>query len=145
MIDYIKYKWEIWKLDREESKLFAPYKKDFRAALKAGDEHAHMIYEPIDIDLMHLNAEKDEVHSSYLKKLAWKLDIPCPHPPAKGTGWWTIVRINGPYVLTQKGKHELRKEIDTALARRRQPIYSLFSLVTGLVAALTGLAAVLMK
>jgi hypothetical protein len=145
MLDYIKYKGEIWQLNREGEKLFAPYKKEYRAAVKAGKEHAERIYEPIDMDLMHLDAEKEEIHTSYLRKLAWKLDIQCPHPPAKGAGWWTISRINGPFVLTQKGKHELRKEIDTALARRRQPIYSLVSLITGLVAALTGLAAVLVK
>lgn len=140
MLSYVKYKLELWKLDREERQLRKPFDKEWKATKDKSHDKYREVYHHIDFDLEEIKERRSAVHTSRLMSQMFYLDIPVPPPTSHE---FTNSIHTDSFILTQNGRNEMRKRIRAEQAQRRQPIYMAITLVTGLLGAATGLAAVL--
>lgn len=142
MKQYLSYKWELWKLYREERKLTKPFDKEWGATKDKNYEKYREIYHHIDLDLEQISESRNILHTKYIMGQMHKLDIPTPPPHSN------VFKQNSfsdTFELTQEGRHELRMLIRAEQTRRRQPIYIFITLTTGLIGAATGLVSVILK
>jgi hypothetical protein len=147
MIDYLRFRWELYREERWQRKTAAAYDKDIAAAKKRGEKHdkiyeieslAHHEYTTFDEEITRL-------HTRHLMTEAHRLIIPTPAWDDKES--WEENEY-GPRALTRKGLNDLRAAVRAEKKVRRETILMwvpVFTAATGLAGALIGLAALLLR
>jgi len=140
MFEAIKYRWELRKLEKEQNRITKNFEKN-----KKGLSGAEL--ESLRADLGSESwpvLEKiDALKTKRFRQIADRLMVPMPE--SKDKELWQDLQYVGGRVLTDKGFWELKKLIRQEKRERREGFVVWLAALTGIIGALTGLAAVLMR
>ena len=139
MIEYTKYRYQLWMLQRSKKKLRRDLKGYIEEAKNKDERNSR------EAELSHYLQEEDEnireLHAIYLRNIAKNLMVPSPN--SKDETYWD--RDGYSQILTEKGIYELKKSIRLEKKERRDVIFAWVVIITGLIGALIGLVSVIKK
>lgn len=144
-MNYFYYRVALYKLNRARDRANTTLSKQIDEARKTGGEQeAQMVYQTESGDLNQLEEEILILKTRYLRNKAEKMTLPVP-PVTDKQGLWEGGRYTRRWFLTNKGMTELRQLI----RKERKETFDLFlpwvSLLTGLIAAISGLILTIKK
>lgn len=139
MLEYIKYRYRLWKLRRGKSKLKLKYDSFIEEAKKDKDERESRIAEAMAF-LRLEDQNIRELHTRYLRHIAKTIMVPLPD--SKDESYWERDGYSPP-ILTEKGIYELNKSIRSEKKERREVIFSWVTIAIGLIGTLIGLISIL--
>jgi hypothetical protein len=145
MLPELKYEWKVQQLQRARRRLLADYKKQ-RLQLPKGpdrkDARESLIAREM-IDVEEANEEISSLTTSHLVEEAQRLIVPIPEHADER--YWKFDDTFGRWHLTTEGVIKLRADIRAERKARREPLMTLLPVTIGLIGALTGLLAVILK
>lgn len=142
MIEYIKYRYRLAKLLRDRRAVTKKY-EPLLAKEKSGDDMTDIMYE----EHTELVIVDDQIHrlvTNWLWEQAKKSMIPIPSHDEEGM-WEETESRPGTYHLSVKGVGTLRAALRKENKERWETLVVWVAPITGLVGALTGLLAIIMK
>jgi hypothetical protein len=140
MFDAIKYRWKLRKLEKELSKIGDNFAKREKGLI--GEELERVEYdewfelEPIYEEIVALKTKR-------FCQIANRLMVPLPDHSDKE--FWKYRSDERTLILTDKGFWELKKFIRQEKRERREGFVVWLAALTGIIGAITGLAAVLTR
>lgn len=140
MLRAIKYRWKIYKLNKESEKIENNYKKLKKTA--KGDEYQSLHAEEGD-EILPILEEVNSLRTKYFCRYANKLLV--PRPDYQNKDFWQDRYYGYGRNLTDKGFWELKKLIRQDKRERREGCVVWLAALTGIIGAATGLAAVLSR
>lgn len=140
MFEVIKYRWELRKLENECNKIAEPYEK-LRKGM-SNQELEELRFE-IGSELTPVSEKINALKTRRFRQIANRLMVPLPE--SKDKELWEYLPYIGGRALTDKGFWELKKFIRQEKRERREGFVVWLAASTGIIGALTGLAAVLMR
>ncbi len=140
MFEGMKYRWQLHKLENECSRIqkqYAKYKKGLSGSKlqEVDSEEGSEIWPVLE--------EIDRLKSRRLCQIADRLMVPLPDIQDKEQ--WKEQSYGQGRVLTSKGLWELRKLVREEKRERREGFVVWLAALTGIIGAMTGLAAVLSR
>jgi hypothetical protein len=142
MLSYIRFRWQLFRLDRQERRLEKDDGKAIEAAKKrnASKEEIHELELVSSHTGLHFQDEIQKLHSQHLIREASRLII--PHPELKESVMWDKDEAGYIY-LSQRGINKLRADIRAERKARVELLLMWVPGVVGVLGALIGLVAVL--
>jgi hypothetical protein len=140
MFDGMRYRWQLRRLEGEVDRIRTDYAKHQKGL--SGNELEHLYAEESSM-LEPVLAEIDTLKTQRFCRTANRLMVPSPDWQDKEL--WEELRYGRGKVLTCKGIWELKKLIRQERRERREAFLVWLAALTGIVGALTGLAAVLIR
>jgi hypothetical protein len=140
MFEAIKYRWELRKLEKECDRITEPYDKR-RKGLSI--QELEDLRSEIGSELAPVSEKINALKTSRFRQIANRLMVPLPE--SKDKKLWEDLYYIGGRALTDKGFWELKKLIRQEKRERREGFVVWLAALTGIVGALTGLAAVLTR
>jgi hypothetical protein len=146
MLEHLRFRWGLWRIERARQNTSAAYDKDIAEAKKRGDKQDE-IYDLENVANHEDNTYAEEIyrlHTRYLWREANRLIVPTPASDDKKA--WEDVW--GHRHLTHKGINDLRAAIRVEKKLRREQFLMWLPAVValiGLAGALTGLISVWLK
>ena len=146
MIEYLKYRLVLTKLFRQKVKLRATFKEDILRARKQGKSRDDImsLESQAWFEEQMVNEEISIIVTDYLIRRAKQHFMPIPSRDETSM-WEQCNKISNRYVLTDTGIFKLRSDMRLEQKERIDVLLTLLAAFTGIVGALTGLAAVLLK
>lgn len=145
-MSYIKYRWKLRKLLRLQEKTQNSYKKNIKKAHKENKSHDDIeeIRSMAYSEYLMLKEEIDEYVTNYLTSVASKLMI--PKPDLKDDSMW----YNDQYtsrrkLLTENGISLIRSNIRNEKKESINLFLPIIAAITGMIGAITGLLAIILK
>ena len=146
MIDKLKYYWRLKKLYKKQEITKKVYDNLIKKAKKEGKKgnEIQRLYSEAGSEYFLIQDQIDILITSYLKSEANKLILPIPEDD--DIKMWKEAPDMCPYkVLSEKGVTELRSAIRRERKERREAHISWIAIIIGLIGAITGLLAVILK
>jgi hypothetical protein len=141
MIEAIKYRWQLRKLNRKYDELSRFYAEK-EAEAKSKDDR-EMLRAEEGSEIVPIIEEMDSLQTKRFCQLANRLLVPIPE---RGNEEMWCERYYGyGQTLTDKGIWEIKKLIRQEKRERREGFVVWLAALTGIVGAITGLAAVLTR
>ena len=146
MLDGLRYRFKLWKLQRSNTGITKFYTKERKKALNQqnGLEELELIFHNAMSEHSLVNDEIAQLQSGYLLGQAEKYLIPKPEFKQTG-GAWESSKITGLWRLTPHEMSSLRAKVRQERKERSEPVQKwltniklLISLITVLVGALIG-------
>lgn len=144
MLDILKYKYDLWKLQQEKDKTRRIFGKEMAEAEKkkaSHDDMAHIVGEEMYF-IDTIDEQIAQLQGQLLRRQAERYLIPFPKRITKN-GDWEQSKITGRWLLGQKTVSELRNAIRREQKDRREKWQGWLALLIGLIGALIGLLSVL--
>lgn len=143
-MNWLEYKWRVFKLKFELKKITAPFDKIYEEAKRTDpDNPGNMhIHDEVEDSMYRFDEEIQRLHTEYLYGKAWQLDIPFPYKTIPHE-YWRQTEPSYSIVLSRAGKHALRELIRAESRARREPFLAWAGWLVGILGAVTGLVAVL--
>lgn len=146
MIEYLKYRAKLTKLFRKKEDIRNAYADDIRKARKEGkpsDDIQSLEHSSYFEDSM-VDEEISLLATDHLIRKARRRFVPIPSHEAEGM-WEQCSNISNRYVLTSKGISALRSPLRKERKERVELVVIILATLTGIIGAVTGLVAVIMK
>lgn len=145
MFEKWKYRAKLAKLFRQKEKLRSAYDEKIRQAEKDGKPSDDI--EVLKLDSYHGSIMIDEeiailATDNLIRKVRRHF---VPIPSRKTDGMWEQCIASNRYVLTDQGISKLRSALRKELNERYEIILKFSALLIGIIGALTGLVAVILK
>ena len=140
MFEAIKYRWELRKLEKKCNRITEPYDKR-RKGLSS--QELEDLCSEIGSEISPVLEEINALKTRRFRQIANRLMVPLPE--SKDKELWEDLHYIGERALTDKGFWELKKLIRQEKRERREGFVVWLAALTGIVGALTGLSAVLMR
>lgn len=140
MLEAIKYRWQLRKLEKEYSKIHQDYEKHKKGL--SGEELENLLAEESSV-VWPVLEEIDLFNSRRFCQIANRLMAPLPD--SKDKEMWQEQSYSRRRVLTSKGIWELKKFIRQEKRERREGYIVWLAALTGIIGAITGLSAVLSR
>jgi leucyl-tRNA synthetase len=144
MFEYLKFRWNLYRLFRDRDNLDSFYKKAIQKAEK--DKRADV--DGLIAEALHEQRWTDEdisiLITNYLVRCASRKFLPIPNHQERGM-WEACVFQQNRSVLTGAGIARLRSTIRAEQKERRDMITSWVTFGVGIIGAMTGLIAVMAK
>lgn len=140
MLRAIKYRWKLRKLEKECSRIHQIYSKHRKGL--SGNELEQLNAEESS-EVWPVFEEIDQLKSRCFYQIAHRLMVPLPDEKDKEL--WQEQSYGWGRVLTSKGIWELKKLIRQEKRERREGFIVWLASLTGIIGAITGLAAVLTR
>ena len=146
MIDYLKYRLKLSKLFKKREKIRKAFANNIRRARKQSEkpEEIQEIESSAWFEDDVLNEEISILVTNYLVRKANRYFISIPLHKEKNM-WEQCHTISNRYILTNAGIRKLRSSIRSEQKEEIDFIFKLLVALTGIIGALTGLAAILLK
>jgi hypothetical protein len=145
MIEWLKYQYELWKLDRKERQVSRRYGPKIAEAGRQNKQGELLGW--VDEHKRELELVEDERYllaHTYWVRLADKRLLPRPRFDGEyGSTWVESKRWPGNVYLSREGISEVRAMIRKDTKERHELMLPWLSLLIGLVGALTGFIAVI--
>lgn len=141
MFEVIKYRWELRKLEKECDRIQDAYAKLKKNA--KGDEHERLHWEE-GSEVVPLLEKIDTLKTRRFCQIAERLMVPLPESKDKEL-WKELNYIGERRALTDKGFWELKRLIRQEERERREGFIVWLAALTGIIGAITGLVAVIMR
>jgi len=141
------FRWRLWKLDRAynrlDNKLAA---EEAGAKLKgASQEELVDLHNERGDRFFQYDVERKALITRHLAGQANRYFVPWPSIE-KGSPYWEESYYSaGSHVLTEEGIKKVRTEIREEKRARRESAVAWIAIITGLIGALTGLMAIILK
>lgn len=145
MIEWIKFRWGQWRIQRGIDK----NSRDWRAAEKkarakgANADELHELGYSYHFEQLVAEDEMIRLNHRYYVRLANRLLVPVPEFKSEGGGWKESEFAPNHFHLSPDALHELRTAIHTEKKARREAWGFWVTILVGLIGALTGFVAVL--
>ena len=139
MIEAVKYKWELRKLNRRHDELSRFYAEK-EAKAKSSDEKQDIRAEAGSV-IVPILEKIDSLQTRRFCRIANRLLVPIPSRNDKEM--WSEKHYDYGHVLTDKGIWEIKKLIRQEKRERREGFSFWLVALTGIIGATTGLVAVL--
>jgi hypothetical protein len=142
VFEYLRFRWRLSRLEKEERRL----DKEYDAKIKAAKERQATDEEIDNLDMesghvsFHFEEEIQKLHSGYLLRQAYRLIIPTPQYGKNEM--WDMNEAHDSY-LSKLGIAKLRADIRAERKARIELFLMWMPGVVGILGALIGLAAVL--
>ncbi len=143
MIPYLKYRWRLRKAFERQKKNIELNDEEIRQARRQGKkgEEIRLVEQKGYFEYTEYQDEIDALRTSYLRQKANKLVIPLPsHDDDE---MWYRSQFSGDKLLTKKGYHTLFVDIIQRQKDIRDTYIPWIAALTGLLAAATGLLALI--
>jgi hypothetical protein len=141
MIEAIKYRWQLRKLNRKCDELSRLYKERIEKAQSSKEKDD--LQADAGSEILPIKEEIDSLQTKRFLRLANKLLVPIPEHSNKKM---CCERDYGyRYILTDKGIWEIKKLIRREKRERREGFIVWLPALAGILASITGLAAVLTR
>lgn len=140
MLNWLTYKVELYKAQKELAKCQRPYDKELRVLNKGKNkEKINELWAERQGCCQAEELNIEYVITKFLRSRANELGIPLPSYDDENF-WQKDFGLS--YYLTDKGKFETNKKIRLEMKERRDPIIQILAILIGLIGALTGLFSV---
>jgi hypothetical protein len=143
MLDWIRFRFQLYRLEREKSKAVAELLQSWQK-LKTDhlpvDQEAELLDRRRSIKIEPIEEDVERLISSYLAGEAQKLRI--AFPSADGCWYWSKHRHH--YLLTRDAMQSLRSAIRTEKKEKSELAFRWLSGITGLLGALIGVLALIL-
>jgi len=139
MFEAIKYRWKLRKLEKECNRIQGIYAKH-RKGLKGKD--LAVLHSEEGSEICPVLEEIDSLKTGRFSQIANRLMVPLPDYNDKEL-WQDLCYSSRRVALTSKGFWELKKLIRQEKRERREGFVVWLATLTGIIGAITGLAAVL--
>lgn len=146
MIEHFKYRAKLTNLFRQKETVRNAFAEDIRMAQKehkAKEDIQSLEYQSYFEECM-LDEEISILATDNLIRKARRRFIPIPPHETEGM-WGRCEKISNRYVLTNKGISELRSSLRKDRKEQVELYVMIIAILTGVVGAITGLVAVIMK
>lgn len=140
MIEYIKYRYKLAKLEKEKNKIKKSYDSYIKEVPEEIRERDKRIAEAMAF-ISEIDLQIKELYTDYMKNIANKLMVPIPNYNDENI--WEKPMGYRSLILTRNGMYELKKFIRLERKERREIIFSWITLLIGLIGVLIGLFSVL--
>jgi hypothetical protein len=144
MLAHLRFRWELWRLERDQRSVGKKNEAKVLDAKKrklSGDE-IYVIENDAAGDYFHFQDEIRKLHSRYLWSQAARLLI--PRPDLDDEEMWEHMPPNNVY-LTEKGINHMRAAIRAERKGRAELFLMYVPGIVGILGALIGLTSILMK
>jgi hypothetical protein len=144
-MNYISYRWSLYKLHRIKNKAEKIFKRKIEEARKTCG--LKKVYEVMSTESYDVDLVKDEIAdlmTKYLRATSEKMSLPFP-PFSTDSQLWEESHITGRRHLTNNGITYVRNLIRKEKRERLQIISQWIAIIIGLIGALTGLLAIILK
>jgi hypothetical protein len=136
VFEVIRYRWELGKLEKECNRIENTFEKN-RKGLRS--EELESLRAEVSDEIWPVFEKIDALKTRRFHQIANRLMVPLPE--SKNKELWKDLHYIGERALTDKGFWELKKLI----RQDRREIREWLAALTGIIGALIGLAAVLMR
>lgn len=146
-MNYISYRVLLFKLYRQRNKVDKYYKKEYQEAKKTGDrDKVQEVGSLTSFELQEVDDEIQYLEQRYIIALARQmlLAVPPVIDEEKG-GLWEQSNSTGKWLLTVEGLRQLRATVRAEKKERTDALSRWVTIIVGLIGAITGLIAVIMK
>lgn len=145
MIDRFKYRWQLNRLLHKRKKTERYYDKLLKNAKKEGQKRDEIeaLRQEAGSEYFDIQDEIDLLITSNLLRVAEKLILPIPK--SDNAEMWEESRYFSRKVLTKKGVAKLRTAIRDERKDKRDAYLPWIAGLTGLIGAITGLLAVILR
>lgn len=145
MLPELIYEWKLRRLHRNKRRMLETYRKKRELLPKGPSRHDALekIISDEQIDVMEANEEISYLTTSHLIEEAQRLIVPIPQ--RGNSQYWFVDDAFGRTHLTTEGVIKLRSDIRAERKAGRELPMSLLPMAIGLLGALTGLLAVILK
>lgn len=140
MFEAIKYRWELQKLDKEYNRIEKNFEKHKKGL---SGEQLELLRAEVSSEIWPVFEKIDALKTRRFRQITNRLMVPLPE--SKDKELWKDLHYVGERALTDKGFWELKKLIRQEKRERREGFVVWLAALTGIIGALTGLAAVLMR
>ena len=140
MFEFIKYRMELRKLEKEYSRIDREYTKHKKGL--SGEDLQNLLAEESSV-ICPILEKIDQLNSRRFCQIANKLMVPIPDRNDKEM--WQEQPFSRRRILSSKGIWELKKLIRQEKRERREGYVVWLAASTGIIGAFTGLAAVLSR
>ena len=140
MFEAIKYRWELRKIEKEQNRITENFEKHKKGLSGAELES---LRSEVGSEIWPVFEKIDALKTKRFRQIANRLMVPLPE--SKDKELWQDLHYVGGRALTDKGFWELKKLIRQEKRERREGFVVWLAALTGIIGALPGLAAVLMR
>ncbi len=140
MFEAIKYRWQLYNLDKKYAKVTNSYKKLRKTAKR--DEYQRLREEE-GSEVSPILEEIDSLRTKTFCRSANKLLV--PQPDYNNKEFWEKRYYGYGKNLTDKGLWEIKKLIREEKRQRREGFVVWMATLTGIIGAITGLVAVILR
>lgn len=144
MVKWLKFRYRLWKLERERSQFEHKYMELIEAAKKAPKhpDEEDQLWAEFFSEKELFDEPISAFRTGYWMTAASRLMVPIPDRNEEGM--WEKARLSPRHeFLTIKGIAEIRSAIRKERRESREPFVMWASLVIGIIGALTGLVSIL--
>lgn len=140
-MEAIKYRWNLRKLNKKYEQVAKFYAEKEKEAKTSEDKQ--LLRDEEGSEIIPIQEEIDALQTKRFCQLADKLLVPTPD--LKNTEMWQEKHYSYGRTLTDKGIWEVKKLIRQEKRERREGFVVWLAALTGIIGAITGLAAVLTR
>ena len=144
-MNWFSYRISLYKLQRERNKERKTlFKLIEETKKKDGQKIANEMYQTESVNLNIIDGELIYLKTRYLISIAEKMSLPTPRLNEKD-GMWEESHYTNKWQLTNKGITEIRKLIRQERKEKLELVSHWATILIGIIGAITGLIAVIMR
>src|SRR4030042_3418767 len=140
MLRLLKYRWELYKLEKEYNRIDNTFTKQ---AKNLSVKERDLLRSEVGSEIWPVHEKIEALKTRRFRHIAYKLMVPLPESKDKEL-WDDLQYVRGK-ALTNKGYWKLKKIIRQEKRERREGWIVWLTVLIGIIGALTGLAAVLRR
>jgi hypothetical protein len=146
MSEYLKYRAKLAKLFSQKEAIRNSYADDIRKAQKAkkSQDDIKSLESSSYFEESMVDEEISLLATDYLIGKATRRFVPIPSRETEGM-WNQCNNISDRYILTRQGISELRSSLRKEQKEKIELVVMILAVLTGIIGAVTGLVAVIMK
>lgn len=143
MIGYVSFRWRLRSLQVSRAKMVLAYRNDAEVARRARDWNK--LQELEQAEWFEVSLLDEQIDYLVSQRLLSRAEREIVAVPADGEDFWEKGHQTGRRYLSRKGIIELRRELRNEASERSSLVLAWGGWATGLIGAITGLAAVVLR
>jgi hypothetical protein len=147
MLAWLNYHRKLWLLQRERRRLSTKHDRRFRdaKAKNAADKEWELLLHELWEDIGIIDEEIKTLRGLYLITVAERLLLPTPAYSVDETDMWEKSSITNKKLLTREAQYQILSDIRKERSQRSENLRLWLAGATGLIGAMSGLMAILLR